>query len=66
MVAILVHSLAVKSKKRLAHDVFDTFATQFGLAYEVTDKTAGHKMAVLTVVFPRLLNGGLFTQEDQK
>ena len=34
---MLVRSLASNSRKRLPHDVFDTFAANAGLVYDVTD-----------------------------
>ena len=35
--AVLTCSLAMKKRKRLSCDVFDTFATWSGIAYDVTD-----------------------------
>ena len=35
--AVLTCSLATKKRKRLSCDVFDTFATWSGIAYDVTD-----------------------------
>ena len=36
--ATLVCSLPMKSRKRLAHNVFDAFATQASLVHDITDK----------------------------
>ena len=44
-------------KKRLAHDVFDTFVTRSDLVRGVTDPCCGHKMAAPTVMF---LRGSVF------
>ena len=34
---MLIHSLPMKSGKRLSRDVFDTFATHASLVYDVID-----------------------------
>ena len=47
--AMPVHSLPMKSRKRLVRDVFGTFDTHAGLVMTSLIKTAGHKMAALTV-----------------
>ena len=49
---MLVCSLSVKSTKRLAHDVIDTFATHVDLVHNAV----GLKMAALTVMFSCLSN----------
>jgi len=51
--ATLVGSSPMKNRKRLAWNVFDTFATHGGLVYNVADTAAGGKMAALMVVFLR-------------
>lgn len=48
---------AMKSRKGLACDIVDTFATHSSLVHDVTDQYrlhVGHKMAALTVVFQPL------------
>ena len=50
---MLVCSLPLKSRKRLACDVFDTFATHFGFGHDVTDTHC-------LVVFSGLSNHPLF------
>ena len=40
---MLVRSLPTKSRKRLARDVFDTFATHARLVYDVIDRLLGTK-----------------------
>ena len=45
---MLVRSSLMKSRKRLARDVFDAFVTRAGLVNDVTD-TAGEKAAALTL-----------------
>ena len=37
MAAMLLYSLPKKSRKRLARDVLDTFATRASFAHDVTD-----------------------------
>ena len=43
----------MKSREKLARDVFDTFATHSDLVYNVTGslQTAGYKMSAVTVEF---------------
>ena len=41
---MLARALQMKSRKMLARDVFDTFATHPGLVYDVIDTTAAHKI----------------------
>ena len=41
---MLVRSFAMKSRERLARDVFDIGATQSGLAYDVADSEHGVEM----------------------
>ena len=50
---MLVHSLLMKSRKRVVHDVTDICATHAGLVHGVT---ASVKMAPLMGVFSQLLN----------
>ena len=45
---MLVRSSLMKSRKRLACDVFDAFATRTGLVNDVID-TAGDKAVALTL-----------------
>ena len=45
---MLVRSSLMKSRKRLARDVFDAFATRTGLVNDVID-TAGDKAVALTL-----------------
>ena len=48
---MLLCSLPMKSRGRLAHDVFDAFATNVALVRDIMmTQTAGHKMAMLTLV----------------
>ena len=50
---MLVHSLAIKNRKRLSRDVFHSSATYFGLVHCVTYRqhTPEHKVEELKVVF---------------
>ena len=66
---MLALSLPMKSRKRLAPDVFDTFAMHADRGHDVTDidcSSAGHKMAALTVVFWGLSNILFFTNKTRK
>ena len=59
---MLVRSLPMKSRNRLARDVFNAFATRTGLiAFDITgtDRCAQNsRFNQLTVVFSRLSNVG--------
>ena len=46
-----VHSLPMKSRKRLARETFDTIVTLIMMSLT---QTAGHKMATFTVIFSQL------------
>ena len=50
---ILLHSVPLMSRRRSAHDVFETFATHASLVAGITDSDTciGHKMAALLVMF---------------
>ena len=48
---MLARSSSVVSRKRLARDQFDTFATHARVVYDVTLHNGGHKMAALTVMW---------------
>ena len=49
--AVLARSSPMESRKRLARDQFDTFATHARIVYDVTLHIGGHKMAALTITF---------------
>ena len=49
--AMLVCTLPMKSRRSLAHDIYDNFATHAGLVVTSLLQTAGHKMAAPTVMF---------------
>ena len=49
---MLVFFLPIKSRKRLAHDIFDIFATDAGFLFMVLlIQTTGYKMAALMLSF---------------
>ena len=56
---MLVHLLPMKSREKLARDVFYTFATHSAFVYDVTE-TARHKMAALTVIVFATLKVGCY------
>ena len=61
--AMLIHSLPMKRRKRLAHDVIDTHATHADLLFiTFQTQTAWHKMAARAAVFLRLSNVDFFEQ----
>ena len=47
--AILVLSLPMKSRKKLVREVFDTFATHFGLAYDLTDISTKWQLSLIHI-----------------
>ena len=66
---MLAQSLPTKSRKRLAHDLFATFATHAGLVHDITDtdcwaqngSTHGHVFITLNFIFNLF-----FYEQDQK
>lgn len=64
--AMLIHSWPTKSRKWLTRDVFHIFVTHAGLLYDVSDKTAEHKMITLTVVFSRLWHNDFLTNRVRR
>jgi len=64
--AMLVPTLPMKSRKKLARDVFNAFDTYVDLVYDVTDTAAAHKMAALTVAFFVAVKRRILYKLDQK
>ena len=60
-----VHSLPMKSRKRLAPGIFDTLPRILALFMTSLMQTAGHKMAALMVMCLQLSNVDFFTDRSR-